>query len=419
MRVHDPRYYIFETAFVLLLSMNPIKGGALTYSTMESFLQKYPHYNYLDPKERSSLKSFANYMNVAFLVMKPEANRTHLIKIIARIVDGRDVQYIAGSGKTPATKRRLEVFYTESGLTPKEGQPKKKKVVGSIMQKAIDEAGIDDDDEDIIDQIKDQLEDEGVFEQSISGLDDIFQQAHSLVTTKESIERLEGNTTFITEVVEKSSKDGNFSISTASTFVPHPLVNKMLSRSVSIKVSEPSNQPINVRFGIDDDDHMNLKNGASFDSQSRSRPYEMKRDRVISYNMQSFEPSIFDQACESPVEPAVGEKRQRTPSPEGQNKMIRPPSLENVQMQRSTSNTSTFSDKLLRAYSNQSDLVMNHLNLGIHDDRMHRSNTGMSNFSEGSGGPLNESIGQPLNWLPPIENDTNGGFDYYYFDYQI
>jgi hypothetical protein len=343
-----------------------------------------------------------------------------LIKIIARIVDGRGVQYIAGSGKTPATKRRLEVFYTESGLTPKEGQPKKKKVVGSIMQKAIDEAGIDDDDEDIIDQIKDQLEDEGVFEQSISGLDDIFQQARSsLVTTKESIERLEGNTTLITEVMEKSSKDGNFSISTASTFVPHPQAHKILSRSVSIKVSEPSNQPINVKFGIDDDDHINLKNGASFDSQSRSRPYEMKRDRVISYNIQSFEPSIFDQASNSPVDPAVGEKRQRTPSPEGQNKMIRAPSLENVMMQRSISNTSTFSDKLLKAYSNQSDLVMNHLNLGFQDDRMNRSNTGMSGISDGSGGPLGEPLGEPLNWLPPLEHDTSGGFDYCYFDYQI
>ena len=396
--------------------MNPIKGGRLTYPTMESFLQKYPQYNYLDPKEKSSLKSFANYMNVAFLVMKPEANRTHLIKIVTRIVDGRDVQYVAGSGKTPATKRRLEVFYTESGLTPKEGQPRKKKVVGSIMQRAIDEAGVDDDDEDIIDHIKDQLENEGVFEQSISGLDDIFQQARSLVTTKESIERLEGNTTLITEVMEKSSKDGNFSISTASTFVPHPQLPKILSRSVSIKVSEPSNQPINVRFGIDDDDHMNLKSGASFDSQSRSRPYEMKRDRVISYNIQSFEPSIFDPTSISLVDPVVGEKRQRTPSPEGQNKMVRaPPSSENVQMQRSISNTSTFSDKLLRAYSNQSDLLMNHLNLGFIDDRINRSTTGMSGISDGSGGP----IGEPLNWLPPVENDTSGGFDYCYFDYQI
>ena len=172
--------------------MSTAKAGPPKYPTMESFLQKYPHFSFLDAKEKSSLKSYANYMNVAFLVMKPEANRTHLIKVVARIVDGRDVQYIAGSGKTPATKRRLEIFYAESGLSPKEGQPKKKKVVGSILQMVVDEAQDDDDDEDIIDKITDQLEAEGVFEQNVEGLDDIFEKAQGLVTLKESIDRKEG-----------------------------------------------------------------------------------------------------------------------------------------------------------------------------------------------------------------------------------
>ena len=52
-RVHDPRHYIFETAFVLLLSMNTGKVGPPKYPTMESFLQKYPHFSYLDAKEKS------------------------------------------------------------------------------------------------------------------------------------------------------------------------------------------------------------------------------------------------------------------------------------------------------------------------------------------------------------------------------
>lgn len=410
-RVHDPRYYIFETAFVLLLSMNPVKGGGVTYPTMESFLLKYPHFNYLDSKERSSLKSFANYMNVAFLVMKPEANRTHLIKVIARIVDGRDVQYIAGSGKTPATKRRLEIFYTESGITQKEGQPKKKKIVGSILQKAVDEAELDDDDEDLIDQIKDQLENEGVFEQSLVGLEDIFQKAGSFVTTKETIDRVEGLRTFRTEVVEKSSKNGNFSISTASTFVPHPQMHQILSRSVSVKVSEPINQPLNINFGVADEDHERLKNGASFNTQSRSRPNEMLRDRVISYNLQSFSPTIFDD------DPMVGSKRQRTSFSEDILIKIARPASPAPLMQRSTSNTSTFSDKLLRAYSNQADILVNHLSVGAlgENSRMQRSDTGMSAMSDGS--VFEQTIEEPLNWLPNID-DTSGGFNYY-FDYQI
>jgi len=113
----DQRLVAFETAAVVLLSMNKRLNNNFfpKYRNLESFLSIYPHYHHLSNDEKYQYMEFANYICVILKFLTAPNNERHIIPIALRITSVKGEEYITGGGKTDKTKRRTEILRTEGG----------------------------------------------------------------------------------------------------------------------------------------------------------------------------------------------------------------------------------------------------------------------------------------------------------------
>ena len=117
----DQRLILFETACVVLLSMNNdiLSRNNETfpkYENIESFLAQpcYDDFKNLSYGENNEYYYFANYINVALNFVRGTYNQKHLIQIGLRIAAGRGERFITGKGMTDKNKRRVKILESEA-----------------------------------------------------------------------------------------------------------------------------------------------------------------------------------------------------------------------------------------------------------------------------------------------------------------
>jgi hypothetical protein len=133
--VTDDTRLIYESGFVLLyllLTENvPQQDGSISAAsagsccvTSEAFLTRYPEFRHdarIDDRERANLLRFRNMMVICQRVIPAQGHKNHLIDIVTRLVEGKHVKYIVGSGQSDKTSRRVFIYRREGNvpLVPK------------------------------------------------------------------------------------------------------------------------------------------------------------------------------------------------------------------------------------------------------------------------------------------------------------
>jgi hypothetical protein len=124
---------IFETAYVLLLSLRPEKSN-LTWPDSEPLLLAYPKFKEQDDAELSQLLRFRNALKVAMeifpvkdageqeIVMDKGRNKGRLFAIASRLEEGEI--YSLGSGMSAAAERRTAIYYKEGGVFQEKRDPR-------------------------------------------------------------------------------------------------------------------------------------------------------------------------------------------------------------------------------------------------------------------------------------------------------
>jgi hypothetical protein len=160
MKPNDHRRLCFEAALVLLHYPTILQrdDGELMNSVQELFV-KYPEFlatgaNAVDAKEAENLLKFRNFMYVAVQLISPHNHKNHLLELVTRLTEGRNVKYITGSGETLATSRRVKIYRKEGNViaTPKNVKTKAEREAqrsaGAKRGAADDDEDDDDDDDD-------------------------------------------------------------------------------------------------------------------------------------------------------------------------------------------------------------------------------------------------------------------------------
>lgn len=98
-----------------------------TDNTLESFLAKYPELKDRSPVEQERLRHTANWMDLTFYTIQPRNNKTFVLNLIPRIVEGRNARYITGSGQTKPTADRVNLFRIEGSCEKIKRPPRRKK----------------------------------------------------------------------------------------------------------------------------------------------------------------------------------------------------------------------------------------------------------------------------------------------------
>lgn len=113
-------FWYMEACMILLIDSLP-SSMAMKISR-EDFLVYFPEFRDLDIEEITKLLNFRNLLIVAFQLISPLHNRGHLIAVLTRILEGKEVHYISGSGMTKSTKYRIHIYNTVGNIVPKEKQ---------------------------------------------------------------------------------------------------------------------------------------------------------------------------------------------------------------------------------------------------------------------------------------------------------
>lgn len=113
----------FQALFLFVLRLYiPIK-----YETIDSFLEKYPELKERNTTEQERLRNTANWMDLAFYTIQPRNNKTFILNLIPRIVEGKTARYITGSGQTKPTTDRVNLFRSEGNCEKIKRPPRRKK----------------------------------------------------------------------------------------------------------------------------------------------------------------------------------------------------------------------------------------------------------------------------------------------------
>lgn len=97
------------------------------YTTEEAFLQKYPEFSDRSPSERTRLRNTANWMVLTFHTIQPRNNKSFMMHLIPKLIEGKNARYITGSGQTKATADRVHLFRTEGECEKIQRPPRKRK----------------------------------------------------------------------------------------------------------------------------------------------------------------------------------------------------------------------------------------------------------------------------------------------------
>lgn len=66
-------------------------------------------------------------MDLAFFTIQPRNNKTFILNLIPRIVEGKNARYITGSGQTRPTADRVNLFRMEGNCEKIKRPPRRKK----------------------------------------------------------------------------------------------------------------------------------------------------------------------------------------------------------------------------------------------------------------------------------------------------
>jgi len=98
-----------------------------TDKSVDSFLERYPDFKDRSTSEQDRLRNSANWMDLAFYTMQPRNNKTFILNLIPRVVEGRNARYITGSGQTKPTSDRVNLFRWEGNCEKIKRPPRRKK----------------------------------------------------------------------------------------------------------------------------------------------------------------------------------------------------------------------------------------------------------------------------------------------------
>ncbi len=95
--------------------------------TCDEFLEKYPDFKERGSSEQDRLRNSANWMDLSFYTIQPRNNKTFILNLIPRVVEGRNARYITGSGQTKPTTDRVNLFRWEGNCEKIKRPPRRKK----------------------------------------------------------------------------------------------------------------------------------------------------------------------------------------------------------------------------------------------------------------------------------------------------
>jgi hypothetical protein len=116
--VTDEVRLIFEAGFVLLFCELVYRRDKYNVD-MDMFLRCYPEFaqDYrVDEQERHLLLKFRNMMVLCQKVISPQNHKNHLVDLVTRLAEGKNVKYIVGSGQSDKTSRRVLIYRREGNV---------------------------------------------------------------------------------------------------------------------------------------------------------------------------------------------------------------------------------------------------------------------------------------------------------------
>jgi hypothetical protein len=107
----------FEAVCLLLFSRRDYLCHDFLFNE-EDFLEYYPEYApaLVGQQEYIALFKFRNLMKMAMHIIPPLHNKNHLLDLVTRLVEGKDVRHVTGTGATKATKARVGIILKEGNL---------------------------------------------------------------------------------------------------------------------------------------------------------------------------------------------------------------------------------------------------------------------------------------------------------------
>eukprot|EP01035_Chromulina_nebulosa_P021470 gene21470-27808_t len=116
----------FEATFLDLCSRRKELMQIFSIS-QDDFLKTYPecHPNLVGLDEFDKLYQFRNLMKLAMHLIPPLHNKNHLLDLVTRLVEGKDVKHITGTGATKATRLRVNIILKEGNLVVPKRPPRK------------------------------------------------------------------------------------------------------------------------------------------------------------------------------------------------------------------------------------------------------------------------------------------------------
>lgn len=115
--VNDERRLAFEACFVMLYAIFGHNIDDLIIDT-EAFDLKYPEFvlENVSVLDKQILLNFRNFMAVAQYLIGAKQHKNHLMDLVTRVVEGKTVRYVGGSGQPGQTSRRVLIFRREGNV---------------------------------------------------------------------------------------------------------------------------------------------------------------------------------------------------------------------------------------------------------------------------------------------------------------
>jgi hypothetical protein len=125
-------YLFIEACVILIMSREPSSDEYL--SNMEDFLLTYQDFKELSIVEIESLLRFHNMMLLAIRTIYPKQNKSHLLEIVTRLTEGKDVHYVTGGGERLETRNRVLIYERVGGLRKRQRPPRINEMIRQLFR---------------------------------------------------------------------------------------------------------------------------------------------------------------------------------------------------------------------------------------------------------------------------------------------